>query len=169
MLNRVLGGAPGSRLNDDLRGAQGLTYGFESDVRSEAGASWLGIDGSFRAVRAREALTALLRAIDALRARGPSHEEFERAHRLSLDEARDALASNPSLALHLARSFGRGIAPERFDQADARVAAVTLDDVRRVAQQVLTRERIAMVLRGPIRPLEGALRELGCQVVKPTQ
>ena len=39
VLNRVLGGAPGSRLNDDLRTARGLTYGFESDVRGEGGAS----------------------------------------------------------------------------------------------------------------------------------
>ncbi|HEY3066775.1 MAG TPA: pitrilysin family protein [Methylomirabilota bacterium] len=146
VLGSVLGGGMGGRLFAELRDRRGLAYAantFYEPVR-EPGALILYLGTAPENVTAAEA--ALVAEIQRVRTTLVSAEELRRAKGYLLGAYESDRRTNARQAWYLAFYELAGVGldyPERFRKA---VAAVTAEDVRRVANQYLS-SLTAVVLR----------------------
>lgn len=138
VLHHVLGGGMSSRLFDEIREQRGLAYAVYSFRMSHADAGAWGVYVGTTPAQASTALELILAEVDKVVKEGITTEELERAKgamrgglALSLEDAnsrmvrlgRDELTAAPHLSVD-----------ERLELLDA----VTLDDVRSVAAEVMT-------------------------------
>jgi predicted Zn-dependent peptidase len=148
VLNHVLGGGLSSRLFQEIREARGLAYSIGSDRSAYADAGTLAVSVGTAPENAHEVLGLLHSELDGLGAKGITARELEvaRGHLradmlLSLEDSGSRM-SRVGAGLLL---FGSVLTTEELL---ARIAGVTADEVRAVAERVLTGPRTLAVV-GP--------------------
>jgi zinc protease len=161
VMNTILGGAFTSRLNMSLRERHGFTYGARSgfDFRRRAGP--FSIDVAVASDVTARAIEEAWKEIRALREDGPTQKE--------LDSARDYLRgvlplrmqTTAALASRLAGLVIFALPDDYFATYRDRIAAVTADDVHRVAREAVRPEQMAVVVVGDADQVEEPLRQLG--------
>ncbi|GFK93333.1 putative zinc protease [Fundidesulfovibrio magnetotacticus] len=148
-LNAVMGGNMSSRLFQEVRERRGLAYSVYSYANSLSDRGVLHVCAGVDPERTPELLACLREELDRLARHGVTAEE--------LDHARDHLLSGLFLSLEssedrmsrLARNhlvLGRAVPPE---ETAARFEAVTLDDVSRLARELLDFSRAGLGILGP--------------------
>ena len=137
VLNQVLGAGPSSRLFQEVREERGLTYGISSSVGHHVDTGAVTVQCAATAGNAGQVLDLVRQEVARLVAEGPTEEE--------VDLARGALRGGLLMAMEdgatrmvrlgTAMTMRGGVLPV----ADhlARIDAVTVDDVARVARDVL--------------------------------
>jgi zinc protease len=157
-LNHVLGGAVSSRLNTNLREKHGYTYGINSffDLRAGAGAYQIGSD-----VRTNATDSALVEAIGEYR-----RMITEPVPGTELQGAvNNLVASFPSSVQSVQALTGRlqslivwGLPMDFYVTYRERLAAVTPDEVRKVAAARLTPDNLIVVVAGDVSKIEAPIR-----------
>ena len=150
-LNQVLGGGMSSRLFQEIREKRGLVYSVYSYRAAYLETGSLAVYAGTSPAQVHEVLDLIHEQLDRMAAGGVSGRE--------LDMAKGHLKGSLALSLEDSASrmtrIGRGILLHdevlRFDELVARTEAVTLDDVARVADRVLTDDRVLAV----VGPFEG--------------
>ncbi len=148
VLNHVLGGGLSSRLFQEIREARGLCYSIGSDRSAYDDAGTIAISVGTAPEHAHEVLDLLHKEVDRLGAEGITSRELEvakghlRADMLLSLEDSGSRMSRIGSALML---FGSVLTTEELL---GRVAAVAEDDVRTLAEHVLTGPRTLAVV-GP--------------------
>jgi zinc protease len=142
------GGAFGSRLMEEMREKRGLTYGVSTYLASgDLGGLYL---GSFSSSNDRVAA-----ALDLLRAEwrrmaegGASPAEIERAKRFLTGDFSLRFQGNQAIAAQLLALQLGGHAPDYVNTRNARVEAITADEVAAVARRLLQPEALTSVIVG---------------------
>jgi zinc protease len=145
----ILGGGFGSRLLDELRVRRSLTYG-----------AWSGfvpgrVPGEFQAgtftkvETTGEALRVMLDVLGTFVAEGATAPELDRAQQLRTGQYPRQFETPGALAGQLAGIHAHGLPRSDLAEHPARVLAVTLEDVRRMAATYAATDDAAIVVVGP--------------------
>lgn len=150
LMSIVLGGSMSSRLFEEVRENRGLVYSIGSSVMSLTDCGVLDIDTAVEPALADEALQVILEELVKMR-QGVTESE--------LHDARELAKGRLLLGMEESRAVANSLATQDMQRqhlstlAD-RIAlydAVTLDDVRSVANDVITPDKLAMAAVGPVR------------------
>jgi zinc protease len=152
ILNHILaGGAFASRLTKEVRVKRGLVYGIGFQVSQSINGQYA--YGSFGAepATAEEAYKVAREVIAKFAEEGPTAEELQDAKTYLEGSYLLNLSDSSTLANELVvlQRFGEGL--DAIDTDAAKLQAVTLDDVRKLAKQVLRVEAISRVTVGPLK------------------
>jgi predicted Zn-dependent peptidase len=160
VLNAVLGDGMSSRLFLSVREAKGLAYDVSSGLVDYADAGSLEVSAGVDPTRLQAALDAVLVELARLRDETVPADELAKAKaylsgglELRMDETR-----------HLASWIGGQEALHdkvlTLDEALAEVAAVSADDVRRLAGELIVDDGLRLAVVAPARHLRGLERRL---------
>lgn len=161
VMNAILGGLFSSRINMNLREEKGWTYGATSrfDARRRRGPFV-----AATAVDARvtvDAVREILGEIEGVQNVPPTDEELKLAKNamtLSLPRLFETVGQ---VSGRVAHQVIYGLPDDYWETYGERLRAVGRDDVVRVADRLLSTERVAIVVVGPVTELEDRLEELG--------
>ena len=150
MMNHVLGGGTfSSRLFDEVREKRGLAYGVGSSLVNRDHSSALMIGTSTRADRARETLQVIRDVIARMAAEGPTEQELADAKAYIVGSyAINNLDSSGAIARTLVQLQMDDLGIDYIDRRAELIEAVTLDEVKAVAADLLSAEPAIMIL-GP--------------------
>jgi zinc protease len=161
IMNLVLGGMFSSRINLELREAKAYTYGAHSGFSLRHGAGAFAAGGAMFAEHTSEAARELIAQVERIRAEPVTAEELDNAKENaklalparfeSVDELTGVLEDMAVYKLPL----------DEFAQRAARIDAVTVADVQRVAKKWLRPERMRIIVAGDRAKVEHSLLDLG--------
>lgn len=149
VMNHMLGGGGfGSLLTSEIREKRGLTYGVYSYLRPMARAGlWLG-GLSTSNEKAAEALTVLRETIAAYRENGPTEVRLERAKANINGAFPLRFTSNSAIARLLVAMQRYDLGQDYMAERPRRISAVTVADVKRVANRLLDVDKLVIVAVG---------------------
>lgn len=149
ILNEVIGGNGfSSRLMDDLREKRGITYGVGTGLAAYDKAEIMSGRLAVANENAGEAIKAI-RAIWAdVAANGISDKELADTKTYMTGAYPLRFDGNGTIASILVGMQVLGLSPDYPAQRNARIEAVTLEDVKRVAARLLTPEKLFFVVVG---------------------
>ncbi|MBD3846661.1 insulinase family protein [Bosea sp. SSUT16] len=137
VLNHILGGSAfTSRLFMEVREKRGLAYGVSSSLLPLRESAMLVGGTATRNDRAAESMTVIREEMLKLATEGPTEHEVEEAKRYIIGSYPLRFDTSPKIAGELLNLALRGDTPEFLATRNERFAAVTLADVKRVAQRL---------------------------------
>ena len=142
VLNTVLGGGMSSRLFTSIREERGLTYSVYSFKTAYADAGTWGVYAGTTPDQVDIVLDLVHQELDAIVANGITEDELERARGAMRGGLALAMEDASSRMVRLGRAEMIGFEHLSVDERIARVEEVTLDDVRTVAETVLTGPKV---------------------------
>lgn len=148
VLDHILGGGMSSRLFQAIREERGLAYNVYSYRSGYQGAGDFAVYAGTGPARAGEVLKLVTEELDKMAAQGPSEEELVAARSHIRGATALGLEDSGARMSRLGRSqLAHGRVPS-LAELDDEIAAVTREDLARVAAQVLGGPRSLVVL-GP--------------------
>jgi zinc protease len=160
VMNSLLGGAFTSRLNLSLREKHGFTYGVRSGFAFRRMPGPFSISTAVGTEVTAPAVREIVREVDLLRESGAQEEEVERARDYLSGILPLEWQTTDQLAERLADIAIFGLPDDYFRNYRARIAAVTKDDVDRVAREYLDPTHQAIVVIGSAATIADPLRAL---------
>jgi zinc protease len=150
MMNNILGQfGLGGRLADNIRERQGMAYYAYSSFDPSHGPAPLIIRAGVDPLNVDRAVAAIDHEVAALGSEGPTENEMLESRDFLVGSIPRLLETNQSIAtfLQLAEEFDLGL---DFDQRlPSLLRAVTIDDVRTAAREVLHPDRAGVAVAGP--------------------
>ncbi len=155
VLNAILGGSMSSRLFQEVREKRGLAYSIHSCFSAYADSGILKIYAGTTRDKAPELLKVAGGVVDELRAGGMTDAE--------VDEAKELIKGSMLLSLESAEyrmsrlAMGEMFFGAAYDHEEdiRRVDAVTTEDVRGLAAEILRRERFSLAALGDLPEASG--------------
>jgi predicted Zn-dependent peptidase len=163
VLNVALGGSFTSRLNQNLREDHGWTYGARSMFVAQRGAGLFLARAAIRTDVIEPALKETLREISALAKDGLSEDETAKAKSLQRASAVETYGSLGGIARSLASNAALGLPPDQDARELGAQAAVTKAELGPLAQKYLSLDAACVVLVGPKKVAEAALKAAGIE------
>ena len=149
VLNHILGGSgQQSRLFTEVREKRGLAYGASSSLRSYRKAALLVISTASANERVAEAIRVVRGELARLRTDGPTEQEVTDAKTYLSGALALSLDSSGSVASLLHSMQVDNLAPDHLTKRANLIAAVKIDDVRRLARRLLREEVLTTVVVG---------------------
>ncbi len=142
VLHQVLGGGMSSRLFDEIREKRGLAYAVYSFRMAHADAGAWGVYVGTTPAQAETALELIEDEIGKVMAEGITEDELERAKGSMRGGLALALEDANSRMVRLGRDELTGAPHYSVDERLSLLEAVTLDDVRNVANQLMGGHRV---------------------------
>jgi zinc protease len=150
MMNNILGQfGLGGRLADNIRERQGMAYYAFSSFDPAPAEAPLIIRAGVDPRNVERAIAAIDHEVATLGSEGPTEPEMKETREFLVGSIPRLLETNQSIAsfLQLVEEFGLGL---DFDQRlPGLLRAVTIDDVRSAAGEVLQTDRAAVSIAGP--------------------
>jgi zinc protease len=162
VMNRVLGGGPASRLFRNIREAKGYTYGISSGFTSSHYMNIFTLQTSVRTEVTGDAMREMLKEFATIRNQPVPREELENAKRALV--ASFALSTeNQATALSNATTLREYpcLPADYWDTYPEKIAAVTAEDVQRVAQKYVPLDDLVIVAVGDAAKIRSVLAEFG--------
>jgi zinc protease len=160
LLNTVLGGAYGSRLNMNLRERHGYTYGAYSMLIETRGVGRLSAGGAIRTDATGAAVSELLKEIEGMRSRPVTDEELARAKGFRIQGLPGRFETSGSVAEQIASLFTFDLPENYYGTLPARLGGITAQDIAEVAKKYLVPERALIVAVGDRAKIEPQLRPM---------
>lgn len=148
VMNTILGGAFTSRLNMSLRERHGFTYGARSGFAFRRRPGPFSIDVAVGSDVTARAIQEAFREIRGLRQDGPTGAELNSARDYLRGALPLRLETTSQLASRVAELVIYDLPATYFDDYRDRIAAVTAEDVRRVALEAVRPDAMAIVVVG---------------------
>ena len=148
VVTHVLGGGPSSRLFQTIREERGLAYSVYSYRSAFEGAGLMAVYAGTAPARAQEVLELLHVELDRMHATGVSEAELTMAKGHLKGTMALSLEDSAARMSRIGRSQLVHGEVESFDEIMAAIDEVSLDDVGRVAEEILGRDRVLAVV-GP--------------------
>ena len=138
VVNHILGGGSfTSRLFQEVREKRGLTYSVYSTLTTaDSSPSLIGAT-STKNERAGEALAVIEAECVRLALEGPTEDELDKAKKFIIGSYALRFDTSTKIAGHLQQLQREGFDAGYLDRRNAEVAAVTLEDARRVAKRLI--------------------------------
>jgi predicted Zn-dependent peptidase len=165
VLDNILGGTSSSRLFQEVREKRGLAYSVYSFQSLYAGSGQIGLYLGTRPDNVGRALRVVADELERFRAEPATDDELERSKENVKGRVLLALESTTSRMNRLGSSVLAGIPLLSVDEVEARIDAVTIDDLRALAAELLAPERLSAAgigadestFRAALEPLSEAL------------
>jgi zinc protease len=150
MMNNILGQfGLGGRLADNIRERQGMAYYAYSAFDPSFGEGPLMVRAGVDPHNVTRTLDAIDGEIAALGAEGPTPTEVEETREFLIGSIPRMLETNDSIAGFLQASEQYGLGLDYDQTLTALLRAVTLEDIRSAAAEVLVPDRAAVSIAGP--------------------
>lgn len=160
VMNTILGGSFTSRLNMSLREKHGFTYGARSSFAFRRRPGPFTVDVAVASDVTARAIEEALTEIRQIRHDGPTDDEMDSARDYLRGVMPLKLQTTAQVASRLSELVVYGLPDDYFDTSRERIAAVTHDDVHRVAANHIRPDRLAIVIVGDAEEIEAPIREL---------
>jgi zinc protease len=149
VMNHVLGGGgQQSRLFNEVREKRGLAYSVSSGLRTYKRAALLVMSTGSANERIAEAIEVIRAEMGRMRTEGVTEAELTDARTYLTGALALSLDSSGSIAGLLHSMQIDGLSPDHMTRRAALIAAVRLDDVRKVARRLLRDEALTTVVVG---------------------
>jgi predicted Zn-dependent peptidase len=162
VMNTMLGGFFQSRLNANIREEKGYSYGVSSSFAFGRGPGAFRSGGDIISAKTDAALVEFMKELRGIQgARPVTDEELKTAKDALVQRLPAAFASVTSIGGAIASLWTQGLPDTYYQQYGAAVAAVTKDDVVRVAKQYIDLDHLNIVIVGDRATIEGPLKATG--------
>lgn len=149
VLNYVLGGGGfSSRLMEEVREKRGLTYGVGSGIQSLEHSTLMTVSGSMANANAGKAKALIQEIWGEMAKNGVTERELTDAKTYLTGSFPLDFTSNGAIAGILLSVQRDGLGIEYLNKRNSLIEAVTLADVKRVAQRLLDPKQLAVVVVG---------------------
>jgi len=158
ILNALLGEGMSSRLFTEIREKRGLAYNISSYLEFFTDSGSMGVAAGISPNRLEEALKAIIEQLALLKTQEVPEEELTKAKEFVKGRLLLQLEDSLSLAFWYGRQellLGRTLTPSEVIQA---IDAVTSQDVKRVAEELIKSSRMKLALIGPYRKEKSWIR-----------
>lgn len=149
ILNSILGRGMSSRLFKEVRERRGLAYSVGSSVSRHSDTGTLTVSAGVSPENGVEAVRVILAELEKLVEEPVLDDELTKARDYAIGSFRLSLESTMSLGQRAGESLLTLGEIEPIESVVEKLRAVTSDDVMKVAQRVLIRERAALAVVGP--------------------
>lgn len=165
LLNNIFGGQFSSRLNMNLREDKGYSYGYMSQIDWLTHASALAAGGSVQTAATAAAVRETLKEFADIRSARPVEQvEFNDMRDGILRGLPSQFETHSQMLHQLTRLVAFDLPDDYFSSYADSIAAVTLPDVRRAAQDRLNHDALKIIIVGDAAVIEDDLRELGLDI-----
>ena len=162
VMNTILGGMFQARLNANIREEKGYSYGVRSGFGFGKGPRPFQTGGDVVGDKTDAALIEFMKELRGIAGTRPVTEEEIRTARESLvQRLPGAFASVGAINAAIAGLWIEGLPDQHYQQYAKSIAAVSADDVLRVAKQYLDLDHLAIVIVGDRKAIEEPLRKTG--------
>ena len=162
VMNTMLGGFFQSRLNANIREEKGYSYGVSSSFAFGRGPGAFRSGGDIISAKTDAALVEFMKELRGIQgARPATGEELKTAKDALVQRLPAAFASVTSIGGAISSLWTQGLPDTYYQQYGAAVAAVTNDDVERVAKQYIDLDHLNIVIVGDRAAIEGPLKATG--------
>jgi zinc protease len=162
VMNTMLGGFFQSRLNANIREEKGYSYGVRSSFAFGRGPGAFQAGGDIISAKTDAALIEFMKELRGIQgARPVTDEELKTAKDALVQRLPATFASVGSIGGAITTLWTQGLADTYYQQYGAAVAAVTRDDVVRVAKQYIDLDHLNIVIVGDRATIEGSLKATG--------
>ena len=166
LLNDAFGGQFSARLNMNLRQDKGYSYGYLSSINWFNGPSALLAGGAVQTEVTKESVVETLKEFGDIKARRPvTAQEFEDAKDGMLRALPSQFETHGQTLHQMTRLVVFDLPDDYFASYPAKVEAVTLADVHRVAGERIDDGHLKLLVVGDRAVVESGLREVGPPVV----
>lgn len=166
LLNEAFGGQFSARLNMNLRQDKGYSYGYTSMIDWAPGPSALVAGGAVQTKVTREAVAETLKEFSDIQARRPvTADEFSATRDGIIRGFPSQFETQNQLLGLMTRMVLFGLPDNYLSDYLSRIEAVTLEDVRRVAEERIDHAHLKVLVVGDRAVVEPGLRELGLPLV----
>jgi predicted Zn-dependent peptidase len=165
VMNTILGGSFTSRLMQNLREQHGYAYGAQSSFDYRLSTGPFVASAAVQTDKTAPALTEFFKELDAIR-KTVSEAEVAKARNYVALSFPSEVETTGDIAGKLEEQFVYGLPDGWLDSYVSRIGAVTLADVRRVAEQYVEPEKVVVVVVGDRRKIEAEVRALNLGPVR---
>jgi zinc protease len=159
VMNTMLGGMFQSRLNANIREEKGYSYGVSSSFAYGKGPGPFRTGGDIVTDKSDAALVEFMKELKGIIGGRPiTDEELTTAKDALIQRLPATFASVSSINSALTTLWVQNLPDDYYQQYAKRVAAITRDDVLRVAKQYVTVDNLAIVIVGDRKVIEGPLK-----------
>lgn len=159
--NTILGSGFTSRLVDQIRVQQGLTYSIRSGFTMYRNAGTFGVTTFTRNQTLRKTVDEVLKVVRTLVNDGPTEAELDKARRFLAGQYPLGLQAPDDLAAAIGDVEFYGLAPGFIESFDARINAVTMEDVRRALKSYVCVDDLRLLVVSHPDSARTALEGLG--------
>jgi zinc protease len=159
VMNMILGGGF-YRLDLNLREGKAWTYGARSSFESRKTPGPFSAGGEFVAAHTAESIQEIIKEINGMRDADVTDAELARAKDQLAKSFPARFATRAAVANQLAEIAVYGLPATYLADYQKKIAAVTKDEVRRVARKYLTPEKLTIVVVGDAKSLRDKLEKI---------
>jgi predicted Zn-dependent peptidase len=162
VMNTMLGGMFQSRLNANIREEKGYSYGVRSSFAYGKGPGAFRAGGDIVSAKSDAALVEFMKELRGIRGERPiTDEELTTAKDSLIQRLPSTFASVQGINDAIVRLWTQGLPDDYYQGFTANIAAVTRDDVVRVARQYVDVDHLSIVIVGDRAAIEAPLRATG--------
>ncbi len=162
LMNTILGGGFTSRLNQNLRENKGYTYGAGSGFAFRRGAGPFSASADVQTAVTKEAIAEFMKELNGIRGSNPvTEKELSENKQTIIRRYPSGFETVGQISGQLSNLIVYGLPDSYFNEYIAKINAVTVADVNRVANKYLDPSRMAIVIVGDKKEIEPKLKELG--------
>jgi predicted Zn-dependent peptidase len=162
VLNHILGGQFQSRLNANIREQKGYSYGVGSGFAYGKGPGAFRAGGSIISAKTDAALIEFMKEFRGIEGERPvSDEELNTAKDSLIQALPQRFSSVLAIGNTITSLMVQGLADDYYQNYAKNVAAVTKEDLLRVAKQYIDLSHLAIVIVGDRSSVEGPLKATG--------
>jgi predicted Zn-dependent peptidase len=162
VMNTILGGMFQSRLNANIREEKGYSYGVNSSFGYGKGPGAFRAGGDIVTAKSDAALVEFMKELRGIIGSRPiTDEELTTAKDALIQRLPGTFASVSSINAAITTLWTQNLPDDYYQQYAKRVAAITKDDVLRVAKQYVTVDNLDIVIVGDRSVIEGPLKATG--------
>ena len=165
LLNHMFGGQFTARLNLNLRQDKGYSYGYRSWIEWHSQSSLIMAGGGVQTEVTREAVQETLREFrDIQGVRQVTEMEFTGAKTALLRQLPSSFETSRQILEELIEIVSYNLPDEYFHSFTSVIEAVSLGDIRRVAEEHMATDNLMMLVVGDRDVVELGLRDIGFPV-----
>ena len=162
VMNQILGGGGSARLFMNLREDKGYTYGAYSRFAYRRGAGPFSASAEIQTGSTKESVIEFMKELNGIRGGIPvTAAELEANKQSLIRRFPGGFETNGQISNQFANLLVYGLPDAYYNEYIAKINAVTLDDVNRVANKYLDPSKMAIVIVGDRKVIEPGLKELG--------
>ena len=169
VMNQVVGGGPSARLFLNLREDKGYTYGAYSGVSAFKYRGTFRANTEVRTEVTKGSMDELMYELKRIRDEKVAQEEFDRAKSTIIGSFALQLESPGALLNNIITQKLYGLPADYWDTYPQKIAAITQDDVQRVAKKYLDLGRLQVVAVGDASKIAEVLKQYGTVEIYDTE
>ena len=165
LLDSIFGGQFTSRLNMKLRQDKGYSYGYRSWIDWHKKSSLFGFGGAVETDVTGNALNETIKEARRIIADTPvSRNEFESAKAGLIREFPSLFETQGQILEGLAQIVSYDLPDDYYNHIIDEIASTSLEDVNRVAKEILSKDRLVTLLVGDRSVIEEQIKTLGWDI-----